>query len=232
MKQQTQNLPTPTRQAAGGNGAVAIRQPSDSYVSRYLDEVAPTSVAGRLVKFSKNGEFACIDDGAVLGEDDIYTALCDETWVGWVKFSGAGEAPERVGGILYDPKFCMPDRQALGDLDTSKWEMGLDGKPADPWLHQMNLVLQSTSSGELYTFSTTSATGRRAVGVLLKTYERYRAKGDLPLIELKVSGFEHKDSRVGWVKTPAFVVVGRTPRDDAPRSTPTTGELMDDIIPF
>jgi hypothetical protein len=43
-------------------------------------------------------------------------------------------------GLLYEG-FVMPPRDSPGDLDQSKWEMGLDGKPKDPWSHQIYLVL-------------------------------------------------------------------------------------------
>jgi len=49
---------------------------------------------------------------------------------------------------------------------------------------------------------------------------------------LKVGGFQHRDDRVGWVKTPVIAVVGRAPKDGAakPDSSPK-GDLQDEI-PF
>ena len=202
-----------------------------TYVSRYLDEVAPTTTAGRTVKFTKDGIFATTDDGTPLSEDKTFVALCDETLVGWIKFNGPGEPPERKCGLLFNG-FKMPLRSELGDTDPTGWEKGLSGQPQDPWLHQMCLVLQECDSGELYTFVSTSNTGRRAIANLLRTYERLRVKDEVPLVKLKVSGFEHRDARVGWVKVPAFVVVGRTSRDSAFRSAPTAQEILDDAIPF
>jgi hypothetical protein len=79
------------------------------------------------------------------------------------------------------------------------------------------LVLQNTKTQELFTFVTSSKTGRRAVGNLLKHYDRTR-KTDAayyPLINLAVGGFSHPDQRVGWVATPVFQVVGRIARADA-----------------
>jgi hypothetical protein len=210
---------------------LATRTDNATYISRYLDEVAPTTTAGRIVKFTKEGVFAAADDGTPLSEDKTFVALCDETLVGWIRFNGPGEPPERRCGLLFNG-FQMPSRSELGDTDPTQWEKGLDGRPADPWLHQMCLVLQECDSGELYTFVSTSNTGRRAIANLLRTYERMRTKDEVPLVKLKISGFEHRDARVGWVKVPAFVVVGRTPRDSAPRSEPTAEELLDDAISF
>ena len=49
---------------------------------------------------------------------------------------------------------------------------------------------------EFFTFTTSSRTGRRAVGNLLRHYDRMqRANPDeYPVVRLKQGGFEHKDS--------------------------------------
>jgi hypothetical protein len=188
------------------------------YVDRYLDETAPASIVGRMIKFSK--------------EDADFVALCDQTFVGWVKFP-EDEAPIRVMGLLYDG-FVMPPRDSLGDLDEKQWDEGLDGNPQDPWQHHEYLVLQNTDTRELFTFVTSSKTGRHAVGNLLRHYNRTRKDhpDELPVVRLKTSGFKHKDPRVGWVTTPMFVVVGRTTRDSAAKPDTSTGAFLDDKIPF
>ena len=112
--------------------AVARAEYNSTYRSRYLDEVAPASIAGRLIKFSKDGDFTTTDDNKPLPEDAEYVLLAEETQIGWLKFNGAGEAPERHMGLLFDG-YEMPTRESLGDLDPSEWELGLDNQPADPW---------------------------------------------------------------------------------------------------
>lgn len=122
-----------------------------------------------------------------------------------------------------------------GDLDESQWDEGLDGRPADPWQHHQYLVLQDTETQELFTFVTSSQTGRRAVGNLLRHFDRtQKTKPDeLPVVKLRTGGFQHKDSRVGFVTTPVFVVCGRTSRDSAAKpDTSTAGYLNDDIPDF
>jgi len=197
-----------------------------------LDEVAPSGIAGRLVRFSKDGSFITMDDEAEVPEGAEFILLADETLVGWIRFNGPGEAPDRAQGLLYDG-FQMPPRESLGDLDPKEWELGLDGKPADPCLHQMNLVLQSTATQELFTFSTNSRTGRRAVGNLLRHYDRmHRANPDeLPVIRLGKGGFQHKDARVGHVSVPVFVVVGRAPRDSAAKPDTSIGTYLNNAVP-
>jgi hypothetical protein len=202
-------------------------------VQAYLDEIAPSAFSGRLIKFNKDGKFATPDTGDVIDENADFMALCDEVQVGWIKFNGENAPPDRIQGLLYEG-FVMPLRSTLGDTDETKWEKGLSGQPQDPWQHQMSLVLQEVSTQEIFTFTTTSQTGRRAVGALLRHYERLRrVPEDLyPVVRLKTGGFEHKDPRVGWVATPQFVVVGKAPKNTAVKPDTSVGADMNDAIPF
>jgi hypothetical protein len=140
--------------------------------------------------------------------------------------------PDRVQGLLYDG-FVMPPRDALGDLNPSQWAEGLSGQPEDPWRHQVCLVLQRTDTAELFTFVTTSLTGRRAVGNLLRHYDRMQRlnPGELPVVKLKPGGFNHRDPRVGWVATPQFQIVGRAPRDSVAKPDTSVAADMNDQIP-
>ena len=195
--------------------STAVAVPDNrSYRERYLDDVAPASIVGRMIKFSKEGTFVTHDDGAEIDENAEFTVLADETLIGWIKFNGDGEPPSREMGLLYDG-FSMPARESLGDLDTAQWELGLDGQPADPWQHHQYLVLQHTGTAELFTFVTSSKTGRRAVGNLLRHFDRMRKThpDELPVVRLRTGGFQHRDDRVGFVNTPVFVVCGRQSRD-------------------
>jgi hypothetical protein len=186
-----------------------------------------------MVKFNKEGKFVTSDDDGVIGEDADFTAILDQTLVGWIRFRGEGNPPDRVMGLLYDG-FAMPARDTLGDSDAAAWELGLDGKPQDPWQHHVYLVLQNTETQELFTYVTSSITGRRAIGNLLRHYDRMERtnSGAYPVVKLKVGGFQHRDDRVGWVKTPVLAIVGRTPKDSAAKPDTSIGADMSDEIPF
>jgi hypothetical protein len=196
--------------------------------AHYLDLIAPASIAGRMVKFSKDGTYA-LDDG-VIDENVDFIALVPETLIGWIKFNGAGNPPSREMGLLYDG-YQMPARESLGDTDPAQWEMGLDGQPADPWVHTIYLVLQRVDNSELFTFVAMSKTSRRAVGVLLRHFDRMQRShaGYLPLVRLKVGGYQHRDTRVGWVKTPVIAAMGQVPGENAVKPAPAE---MNDTIPF
>jgi hypothetical protein len=197
----------------------------------YLDEVAPAAIVGRLAKFSREGTFVTADDEAEIADTTDLVALCDQTLVGWLRFNDDAP-PDRVMGLLYDG-FVPPPRSQLGDLDQAKWPAGLSGAPEDPWRHQMYLVLQGANS-ELFTFATSSMTGRRAVGNLLRHYDRMQKThpDELPVVRLKTGGFQHRDERIGWVHTPVFAVVGRAPRDSAAKPDTSLSADLNDQLPL
>ena len=223
------------RSAPAAKPALPAEMPPDTrtLVQRYLDNVAPATIVGRQIKSTKEHVFATADDGEPVADDIDHIGLCDQTMIGLVRFNGEGNAPDYRMGPLYDG-FVMPDRAALGDTDPSQWETGLDGKPADPWRHFIYLVLQRGDTGEMFTYTTSSVTGRRAVGNLLKHYDRMqRTHPDMyPVVRLKVGGFAHRDERVGWVQVPVFAVVGRQPKDSAAKPDGSLQADMSDEIPF
>jgi hypothetical protein len=179
----------------GKEPAVAVT--NDEYRARYLDTIAPSNRVGRDIKYSpKDGAF--IVDEEKVPEDATFAALCGETLVGFRKFNGPGQLPDEKMGLLYSG-FVMPQVSTLPDRDQSAWELGLNGEVEDPWGHWMFLPLQNVATLEVDTFTTSSKTGRNAVGVLLKHFERLRKDhpGMVPLVQLRSSGFQHRDERIG-----------------------------------
>jgi hypothetical protein len=81
---------------------------------------------------------------------------------------------------------------------------------------------------------TSSKTGRRAVGNLLRHFNRMQKTnpGEFPVVRLRTGGFQHRDDRVGFVSTPVFVVCGRSPRDSVATPDTSIGSLLDDAILF
>src|SRR6266404_3652929 len=118
---------TGTAVATTKTTAVAVAD-NCSARDQYLNEIAPASIVGRMVRFKK-GKFVLTDDDTEIGEDEDFICLADATMIGWVKFN-KDAPPDRIMGRWHDG-FVMPERETLGDLDESKWEPGLDNKPAD-----------------------------------------------------------------------------------------------------
>ena len=74
------------------NPAVAANDQRDS-VQRYLDEVAPASIVGRMIKFGKEGQFVTPDDGEPIAVDAELVALCDQTLVGQSRVDPTASRP-------------------------------------------------------------------------------------------------------------------------------------------
>jgi hypothetical protein len=235
QKQEAAKAHQPANTAVVKAGGTAVALPDTRTPQQaYLDEVAPSGIVGRMIKWSKEGKFVTTDDEEEVSSETDFVALCDATLVGWMRFH-EDAAPDRIMGLLYGSDFRMPQRDELGDLDEGQWATGLSGKPEDPWKHTMYLVLQQAGTSEMFTFTTSSVTGRRAVGNLLHHFQRMeRTHGDAyPIVRLKKGGFNHRDERIGWVATPAFAVVGRAPKDNAVKpDTSVAADLNDEIPSF
>src|SRR5262249_44931702 len=175
-----------------------------SPVSAYL-AAHGVGMSGTFFKFAKDGKFRKTSDDEEIPEDTQFVVIYDQIQGGWIKFMGKGNPPERRQGNWCEV-FVPRDRERGGDTEEREWEGGLWGKPADPWQFQLLLPLQHVETNELYVFNTSSITGRRAVDNLIQACSRMqRAEPDVyPVIKLRISGFEHRDERIGWIKTPAF----------------------------
>src|SRR5215831_3197197 len=188
LKQQReqQGVIVPAGKAALANGG--------SPVSAYL-AAHGVGMSGTFFKFAKDGKFRKTSDDEEIPEGTQFVVIYDQIQGGWIKFMGKGNPPVRKQGNVFEG-FVPPDRETLGD--TSEWEEGLSGKPADPW--QFLLLLQHAETQELFVFNTSSITGRRAVDNLIQACSRMqRAEPDLyPVVKLRISGFEHRDERIGW----------------------------------
>jgi hypothetical protein len=205
----------------------------NSHVAEYL-ATHGVGVAGTFFKFDgKDGKYKKSLDDAEIPEGSEFVVIYDQIQVGWVKFSGKGQSPERKQGAIFEG-FVPPARATLGNDDQGGWEIGPNGKPQDPWQFQILLPLLSTADDELLIFQTSSITGRRACDSIIRVCGKMQSKepNEYPVIKLRISGFEHKDPRVGWIKTPAFDRIGKAPKSNATLADTSCGSDMDDDIPF
>jgi len=53
-----------------------------------------------------------------------------------------------------------------------------------------------------------------------------------PIIKFRIGGFQHRDDRVGWVKTPAFDRVGKALKADMTVANTTIGNDLNDNVPW
>jgi len=199
----------------------------------YLAEHATTAVT--YIKFGKAGQFEKSGtNGETVPEKSQFIVPYTEIQALQVKFNGPGNSPDRHGGPIFKG-VVPPRRETLGDLDRETWPIGLSGQPEDPWVLQLLMPLQSVETGELFCFQTSSKTGRRAVDAVIAMCERMQVTEPdfYPIIELRVGGFEHKKNpRIGFVKTPQFVRVGKAPKSDIRLADTSLSGDLNDSIPF
>ena len=162
-------------------------------------ENAERVIKGTLVKFfdwhwTKGKEGTEVEEGTTL------VAL--GTAAAWVKWYGG----KPVEYIIRQPGKKLPDRDELGDLDKTKWELGPDGQPKDPWQNTRFVYLVDPLSAEAYTFVTASWGGRQAVNDLAEQIQRvrYARPGASPLVELHAEPWMTK---FGRKSKPCFKVI-------------------------
>jgi hypothetical protein len=211
----------PMSMPAVNNGAAA-------YLSGHA---SPTR--GELFKFDgKGGVYKRISDGGVVPEGTKCAVIYPKTQVMWVKFQGKGKPPERKGGAIFDG-FVPASRESLGDTDEATWDRDMNGRPQDPWVLQIMLPMQVVDTEELLIFVASSMTSRSEADALIAQCERMRRTepNDYPVIKLAISGFNHKDPRVGFIKTPSLPRIGKTPMSSATAVLSSLRDDMNDELP-
>jgi len=108
--------------------------------------------------------------------------------------------------LMRQPGKKLPDRSELGDDDKRDWEAGPDGKPKDPWQNTRFMYFVDPTTGEEYTFSTSTWGGRGAVSDLADQIQRARntSPGVVPLVELRAAPML---TRFGKKSRPFFKVI-------------------------
>jgi len=221
---QTANLPTPTQQQLPAN--------SDDGWTDTAAEMDSQFIRGKLLKFA-DWRWTKGTEGDEVPEGTQFVAL--DTTAAWVKWWDN----KPVTYVKREPGKKLPDREELGDLDESLWQLGPDGKLRDPLQNTRFVYLLDPISMEMLTFSTSSRGGRSAVVNLADQIKRMRELGRanaLPVVEL---GAEPMPTKFGLKSKPVFKIVkwydagsendGGGPKGIAP---PSLQEEMNDDIPF
>jgi hypothetical protein len=208
--------------------AVNGSSPVGSYLAQH-----GVGTSGTFIKFGKAGTYVKQQDETPIPTGTEVAIVYEEIRVGWIKFLEKRQQPERKMGPVFSG-FVPAGREELGDLDETQWEIGLSGKPTDPWQFQVLVPMHDTKNGEMYIFGTTSITGRRECDKLISACARMqKAEPEFyPVVKLDVSGFEHRDGRIGWVRTPCFTRVGKAPKSDTSAAKTSLADNMSDAIPF
>lgn len=194
----------------GNGGAVATTDDAYDPYAEYGQE-SSTPIVGKLLKFSK-GDWMVGDDEVAPGTRFI--ANMPSILLGWILWED-NKPIEQLMGLL-EQRHRPQKRDTLGHDDESLWPLDTNGKPQDPWQETNYLVLKAADGDQLYTFSTSSAGGRGAISKLCRDYgtKRRMYPGKLPIVEVRVDKYKHKDPTIGWIKVPEFAIVGFVPASD------------------
>src|SRR5262245_12371816 len=116
------------------NGNTQLTTIGANAFEQYGNAAAARTITGELWRFSKFGEYrvggADSDRALTIGTELVVDM--NTLSVGWLHWGEDGKPAERQMGLVADG-FAPKRRQELGDDDQSRWGVGADGKPVDPW---------------------------------------------------------------------------------------------------
>ena len=177
----------------------------------YANAVAPRTIIGTLLRFSK-GDYLAGEEGKEITKGATFTANVDELLAGWNKWSD-GKPVDHIMLRVAEGRM-LPKREVLGDSDASHWEADSAGVPRDPWQFTNYLPLLDEQGG-IFTFATSSRGGLTAIGDLARLYARHRRAGHRdvhPMIALDVGSYLHPNREYGRIKYPLFTPMGWAPK--------------------
>jgi hypothetical protein len=207
----------------------------------FAQSISRSRIIGKLLKFTKHGDWIAGEAGEEMPDNIRFIIHMGDMQEGWQRWD-EGRPTEQRMSYVRDRRPDRPNvcgRQELGDTDPAAWELGLDGRPRDPWMFTFMFNLMD-ENGQLYTFSNGSDGTKSALKALNESYAvvyRHRPD-DFPIVQLGKSGYNHKNKQIGWVNTPQFNIVGwakrgqvdqallsaggtpETPAIDQPKATP------------
>jgi hypothetical protein len=169
----------------------------------YIIDAAKGDVGfGRILTFVKGEYFLDKEEVPLESEFKVHT----REWVQvWINFD-TRPIIQKIYRVARGQK--APERESLGDLDKSKWQLGFNSQLKDPWVLQYLVPFESLETGEIVAFRASSFGGRRAIAELasLCAFKSKRGEPSLPTIKLDKSSFTSKN--YGKVQQPAFTIIG------------------------
>jgi hypothetical protein len=172
--------------------------PSDGWGDAAKDAMKRV-ILGQLLLFS-DWRWTVGKEHAPLSEGLLLAAL--STAAGWVLWSGGKPVDYR----MREPGGQLADRSELGYTEEALWEKGPGGDPQDPWRNSRFVYLVDQQTAEVYTFTTSSIGGIRAVSDLAEQIGRMRAThpGAVPIVRLEAA---EMPTKFGRKSRPVFKVV-------------------------
>jgi hypothetical protein len=185
-----------------------LKKPGPNVYEAYGNSVARMTFPGDLLTFNKYGEYKAGQVEVPLGTRLVVHV--PTTLIGYVRWEENKRVDFQMG--LLSEGFVPPKRDELGYLDQAQWETFENGGVKDPWQLSNQVVMTGVEdSDEVYTFTTTSKTGRSSFGEVLKAYGHHirQVPDEYPVVELQRRSY--RDPRFGEVRIPVFKFVDWVP---------------------
>jgi hypothetical protein len=181
-------------------------QDQRNFFEQYGDAVTPTVLVGKLLRFTKFGDYTAGQENEKIPHGTQMIANMNSLRVGWIKWQDNKPAENKMGLVMEGYKPVRRDE--LGDTDEDLWDTFDDGRAKDPWQFTNQIVLMD-EDGQLYTFATASRGGLGAIGEISKAYgKRMRMNpNEHPVISLGMREYKHSNPAYGLIRTPQFDVV-------------------------
>lgn len=218
-----------------------------NFYERYGDAATARNIVGKLLKFTKFGEYKAGAENENIPIGTELVAYMPSLATGYVRWQEGRPAQAEMGYV--GEGFVPPKRDDLDWNDSGEWEKDERGNPRDPWQFTNSLIFIDIDKAVAYTFNTSSKGGLTAVGGLSKMYgvhTRSRPR-DLPTIKLGVGSYKHTVKAYGEIRYPIFTIVSDRwmPVDELPPieglpafievkqiETTSKQDMLDDSIPF
>ena len=161
-----------------------------------------------------------------------FIAHADTAIHGWIRFDPDGGPVTSVVGGYLAPDWRLPQRSSLGEMDKSRWRIGLSGTEEDPWKQTVSLPLESATSGAFFTLSGNNPTTVNGLYRFLNEYRllRRRSPDALPVIRLASGTYKSKYGSL--VQKPILITLRRISGGDVAPPDTSTRALLDDEIRF
>jgi hypothetical protein len=203
-----------------------------NFFEKYGKAAAQNSIVGRLLKFTKFGEYRAGQEEEEIERGTRLAAYMNSLCVGWQRWEDGRIVEKDMGPV--SEGFVPPKRDTLGRTDKTQWDSSDDDdQPRDPWQFTNTVVLADLETKDLFTFSTSSKGGLKAIGQLaLKYGEHLRQKPDeAPIIELGGGSYKHPNKKFGEIREPILKIVDYVPLGALPPLGDGQGQLQLDPPP-
>ena len=174
--------------------ALPTEMPPDNRTSvqKYLDEYVPVTLVGRAIRGDKEHVFVTPDDGEPVPDDTDFTALCRPDHDRLHPLQRRGR-PARLqdGAALRRLSSCQSVRRSATPTRRNGSSASTASRPT-PGGTSCIWCCSVATPVRLFTYTAGSVTGRRAVGNLLRHYDRLqKTHPDMyPVVRLKVGGLQ------------------------------------------